>query len=244
MRNGKASLIFDIRYFSGRASSYLRDDSVTAYGRRLAWYLNSQTISLGAYHSLYIHFDTAMPSGEIAIDPYTAGGELWWLRNAHVGVAQSFPNVEHVGAIAAQGSILVLQTMLPHANAIIQQADIFVRQHASDLRFLLRETAYSRYTLKIAVTISAHPEPSYLYVTLVENATGMQAETSGLPIGPYCNGFDEASSVCLRDLEIGHSAHGGLLVDWCERIRTRWAATKPNVPSQLKPPYSRLVRRQ
>lgn len=37
--------------------------------------------------------------------------------------------------------------------------------------------------LKIATTIAVHPEPSHLYVTLVENATGAHGETPALPIG-------------------------------------------------------------
>jgi hypothetical protein len=112
------------------------------------------------------------------------------------------------------------------------------------LRFLVGEMAYSRYSLKIATTIAVHPEPSRLYVTLVENATGAHGETPGLPIGFYANAFDEARSISLRDFDVGHSADGRLKIDWCERIRKGWAATKPSVPDQPEPKYSKLVRRQ
>lgn len=244
MRNGKPSLIFDIRYFSGHRSSYLRDEAVTAYGRRLAWYLNSQGVSLGAYHSLYVYFASMTPIGAVAIDSYNGGGELWWFREAQVGVAPDFPNVDNANEIAMQGTVAVLRTLLPSAAAIIEQADIIVRQHAGDLRFLVGERAYRRYTLKIATTIAAHPEPSHLYVTLVDTASGAHSETPGLPIGFYTNAFDEARSISLRDFEIDHSADGRLNVNWCERIRTGWAAAKPRVPNQPEPKYSELVRRQ
>lgn len=244
MKNGKPSLIFDIRYFFGSRDSYLDNHSVTAYGRRLAWYLNSQCISLGAYHSLYAHFTSATPTGEIEIGPYKGGDELWWLRHVHVGVPSDFPNVDNANEIAMQGTVAALRILLPNADGIIEQADIIVRQHAGDLRFLAREMEYRRYTLKIATTIAVHPGPSYLYVTLVENETGAHGETPGLPIGFYANIFDEARSVSLSDLDIDHSADGRLKVDWCERIRNGWAAAKPSVPTQREPTYSKLVRRQ
>ena len=244
MKNGKPSLIFDIRYFSGYRHSYLDDHSVTAYGRRLAWYLNSQGISLGAYHSLYVHFTSATPTGEIEIDPYEGGDELWWLRYAKVGVVRGFPNVDNANEIAMRGTVAALEILLPNADPIIEQADSIVRQHAGDLRFLVRELAYKRYTLKIATTIAVHPEPSHLYVTLVENATGAHGETPGLPIGFYANAFDEGRSISLRDLDIHHSADGCLKVDWCERIRSGWATAKPGVPNQPEPSYSKLVQRQ
>lgn len=244
MKNGKPSLLFDIRYFSGHRSSYLDDQSITAYGRRLAWYLNSQGISLGAYHSLYVHFTSTTPTGAIVTDQYKGGDELWWLRYVHVGVAADFPNADHSNDIAAQGTVAVLQTLLPNAAPIIQEADIIVRQHTGNLRFLVGERAYRRYALKIATTIAAHPEPSHLYVTVVDNATGAHCETSGLPIGFYVNAFDEALSIKLKDLDIDLSTDGRLRADWCERIRNGWAAAKPSIPNQPKTYYSKLVRRQ
>jgi hypothetical protein len=236
--------MFDIRYFSGHRSSYLDDNAVFPYGRRMAWYLNSQGISLGAYHSLYVHFTSTTPTGAVAIDPYKGGDELWWFREAHVGVAADFPNVDNADEIAMRGTVAVLRILLPSAAAIIEQADINVRQHAGDLRFLVEERSYRRYALRIATTIAVHPEPSHLYVTLVDTASGAHCETPGLPIGPYTDAFDEARSINLRDFEINHSADGRVKVDWCERIRTGWAAAKSRVPNQPEPEYSKLVRRQ
>jgi hypothetical protein len=244
MKNGKPSLVFDIRYFSGHQRSYLDDHSVTAYGRRLAWYLNSQGISLGAYHSLYVHFTSATPGGSIVTDQYSGGDELWWLRYVHVGVGADFPNVNHANEIAMQGTVAALRTLLPNAAAIIEQGDIIVRQHAGDLRFLVGERAYRRYALKIATTISAHPEPSHLYVTVVENGTGTHCETPGLPIGFYANAFHEALSISLGDLDIDLLADGRLRADWCEKIRNGRAAAIPRVPNQPEAYYSKLVRRQ
>jgi hypothetical protein len=244
MKNGKPSLIFDIRYFSGRRHSYLDDHSVAAYGRRLAWYLNSQGISLGAYHSLYVHFTSATPHGEIEIEPYKGGDELWWLRYSHVGVAPNFPYVDNANEIAMRGTVAALRILLPNDDAIIEQADTIVRQHAGDLRFLLGELVYRKYSLKVAITIAVHPESSQLYVTLIENATGAHGETPGLPIGFYANAFDEARSINLKDFDIDHPADGRLKVDWCGRIRNGWAAAKPSVPNQPEPKYSKLVRRQ
>lgn len=244
MKNGKPSLIFDIRYFSGDKNSYLHDHLLTAYGRRLAWHLNSQGVSLGAYHSLYVHFTSATPTGNVEIAPYKGGDELWWLRYVHVGVARDFPNIDNAHKIAERMTVTALCFLLPTADAMIEQADSIVRQLAGDLRFLIREMAYKRYTLKIATTIAVHAEPSHLYVTVVENATGAHAETPGLPIGFYTNAFDEARSISLMDFDIDYSSEGRLRVDWCERIRNGWAKTKTSVCSQIEPNYSKLVQRQ
>ena len=55
MKDGRPSRLFDIRYFSPDRNSYLKGkENVTAYGRRMAWYLNAEELSLGAYHSLYL----------------------------------------------------------------------------------------------------------------------------------------------------------------------------------------------
>jgi hypothetical protein len=244
MKNGKPSLIFDIRYFSGRATSYLDDHAVTAYGRRLAWYLNSHGVSLGAYHSLYVHFSSATPSGVIAIDPYKGGDELWWLRYVRVGVPPGFPNIKDANEIAVRETIAALRILLPDDGAMIERADTIVRQHASDLRFLIRERTYKRYTLRVATTITDHPEPSQLYVTVVENTTGAHCETSSIPIGFYANAFDEALSVSLKDLDIGLSEDGRLKAEWCQRIRSGWPAGRHGALDQPEPHYSRLVRRQ
>lgn len=244
MKNGKPSLVFDIRYFSGHWHRYLSDDSITAYGRRLAWYLNSEGISLGAYHSLYVKFTSALPTGEIEIEQYKGGDESWWFRNAYVGVCPDFPNIDNADEIAMRGTIATLQILLPDAPMILEKADIVVRRHSGNLRFLVGQRVYSRYILKIATTIGTHPEPSHLYVTVVENATGARCESPGLPIGFYANAFDEARSISLKDFDIDHSTDGHLRCEWCERIRNGWAAAKPRVPNQSEPNYSNLVRRQ
>jgi hypothetical protein len=244
MKNGKPSLIFDIRYFFGNRHSYLNDHTTTAYGRRLAWYLNSLGISLGSYHSLYIHFTPEKPTGVVELDFYKGGGELWWLRYAHVGVALDFPDTDDAREMAMKGTVSALRVLLPNSHEIIEKADTVVRQEADDLRFLVREIAYKRYSVRIATTIAAHPEPSHLYATVAEVTTGAYAETPGLPIGPYTNAFDEARSISLRDFDIGHSAGDSLEMDWCERIRNGWAKAKPNLSSMSPPKYSELVQRQ
>lgn len=242
MKNGKPSLIFDIRYFSGSWSSYLKDHSITAYGRRLAWYLNSEGVSLGAYHSVYIHFTATIPAGEIEIDPYKGGDELWWLRHTRVGVPPEFPSIERADEFVMQGTVAALRESLPNEVARIDQADRIVREHADGLRFLIREKEYRRYSLKFASTIAAHPEPSHLYVTVIDNATGIHCETPGLPVGWYVDAFDDAASVSLKDLEITHSADGRLEAVWSQRVRGGWIVDKSRVADQQF--YSKLVRRQ
>ena len=56
-KDGGPSLITDIRLFAGgrsASSSYLeKQEEAIAYGRRIAWLLNSEGFSLGAFPALY-----------------------------------------------------------------------------------------------------------------------------------------------------------------------------------------------
>jgi len=242
MKNGKPSLIFDIRYFFGSRCSYLLDHSIIAYGRRLAWYLNSEGVSLGAYHSVYILFTTTIPVGEVEFDPYTSGDELWWLRYTKVGVPPDFPSIEPTNEVAMQGTVATLRASLPNEVARIDRADRIVREHPNGLRFLIREKEYRRYSLKIASTIAVHPDPSHMYATVIDNATGCHCETPGLPIGWYVDAFGVAASISLKDLEITHSADGRLEAVWSQRVRGGWIVGNSRVSDQKY--YSKLVRRQ
>lgn len=220
MKNGQPSLIYEIRYFSGCRSCHtdLNDDVMTSYGRRLAWYLNSEKISLGAYNSLYVLFSPELAIGEITIDNYQGGKEDWWFNYVHIGVEKDLNINEYWRGDAIKKTVEALKLLLPNDTKLVDKAVQVVRQYGSDLRFLVREKVYKRYILKIGVTITVHPEPSRLYVTIIDRESGHKSETSPIPVGFPYSVFDDASSIRLKDIEIERFKNGELQVEWCKEI--------------------------
>lgn len=226
MRNGQPSPISDIRYFFGSKSNhnYFEDVVISSYGDRLAWYLNSEKISLGAYNSLYVLFSPEIPIGEITIDDYQGGKEDWWFNYVRIGVEKDFNLNECRREYAFKKTVEALKLLLPNDKELVEEADHTIRQYGSELRFLVREKDYKRYDLKVGVTIAVHPEPSCLYVTITDRESGHTSETSPIPVGFHDGAFDEASSVRLKDLKIERSQNGDLQVQWCKEILNSHAA--------------------
>ena len=60
------------------------------------------------------------------------------------------------------GTLAALEILMPNAVAIVVRADIIVRQHANELRFLIRENAFKRYTLRVATAGNSAKRPALL----------------------------------------------------------------------------------
>ena len=77
-KDGRPSRITDIRYFHGDRHNYLRGhDDAVAFGRRIAWFLNGEGFSLGAYPQLYLLLTPTLVAGTVEVTDY--GGD-WWQR--------------------------------------------------------------------------------------------------------------------------------------------------------------------
>src|SRR6516164_2696803 len=111
MKDGRPSRIRDIRYFHGLAYRYLEGHhDAVAFGRRLGWLLNGESLSLGAYHSLYILFT---PSLELGLVEITDEGADWWHRFVRVGVPPDFPNAGHASEVVVRGTVAALKAIRP-----------------------------------------------------------------------------------------------------------------------------------
>jgi hypothetical protein len=60
------------------------------------------------------------------------------------------------------GTVAALEILMPKAVAIVVRADIIVRQHANELRFLIRENAFKPYTLRVATAGNSAKRPALL----------------------------------------------------------------------------------
>ncbi len=241
MKDGRPSRLFDIRYFSTDRHSYLKGKAnVTAYGRRMAWFLNAEELSLGAYHSLYLCFTPSIEPGAVVV---TDEGAEWWHRYTYVGVSDEFPDCSDAADIAMRGTVAALQAIRPDAREIIDRADEAVRQHGEELRFLIRSQSYKQFILKVATTIATDPNPSLLYVSLTDRESGAFVELAPVPV-IYFSAFADAASIGIRDIEVGVSTNGELSAQWSEKLLHGWPDVVQDEHRVVGPFYSKLVIRQ
>ena len=166
-KNGRPSLLRDIRYF-GPDRAYLADaEEVTAFGRRLALYLQANGFSVGTWTHLYV---MAMPSAaheEIKIETWMGAGDLdWWLRFARVSVPEKFLDMGTVekNGVLVDATEKALCFLRPDMAEEIIEASKFVQEKANELRFLIKSTTSKRVKLDVSVGVNAHPLTSVLEV--------------------------------------------------------------------------------
>lgn len=196
-KDGRPSLINDIRLFAGEHSSYLKGcDEAVAYGRRVALFLNGEGFSLGAFPALYVLFTASLTPG--AVEMTNDGGD-WWHRYVHVGVPKDFPNVPHMLNVIRQGIVEALIALRPDQADRIRYADAIVGEHQDDLRFLLRRRETTKLVVEISFNIVAWPKPSYLFISHTDKATGVYREADPIALGWYWEAFDLLQGIRLKD---------------------------------------------
>ena len=242
MKDGRPSRIIDIRYFGPDRDSYLKGkEDVTAYGRRMAWFLNAEELSLGAYHSLYIRFTSSIEPGTVNV---TNEGGDWWQRYVDVGVPDGFPKNQNASELALRGTVAALKSIQPSSCKIIDRADSLVRKHGADLRFLVRSKSYARYILNFATTIPTYPAPSQLYVTVSDKESCNRIELAPISGGIYADAFHDASGLGIRDIEIEVSSGGELSARWSSKLQQLCYGPARKRDDAVEPFYSNLVKRQ
>jgi hypothetical protein len=187
-KDGRPSRIRDIRYFHGHIHKYLKDqEEAVAFGRRLAWLLNGEGFSAGAYHSLYLFLSSSLAAGQIQITEY--GGD-WWQRYVHAGVPRDFPDREDASDIVMCATVAALKAIRPDLTTMVDDAEQMVRTHRDNLRFLLKTRHMKRFTVDISFNIAVWPEPSLLFVALTDLSSGAYLEAPPTPMQFYPQAFD------------------------------------------------------
>ncbi len=199
-KNGRPSLITDIRLFVGErytSSPYLEgQEEVVAFGRRLAFLLNSEGFSLGSFPALYVLFNPSMDPGSIRV---TDEGGDWWHRYVHVGVAPDFLTSSDLFTVATQGIVEAIIALRPDQESAIRSAAETVREHGDHLRFLLTRQETAKLTVEISFNIAAWPEPSQLFIAHIEKANPIYREADPIALGNHTEGFDLAAGIRLID---------------------------------------------
>lgn len=199
-KDGRPSLINDIRLFVGTSStssSYLKGfEEAAAYGRRIAWLLNSEGFSLGAFPALYVLFTATQVAGFVS-QPIK-GGE-WWHRYVQVGVTANFPNDPDASDVIKNSILAALLAIRPDQERVIRQADAAVRDHRDQLRFLLKRRDLAKLTVEVSFNIAAWPKPSHLFIAHTDKTTGIYREADPIALGFYDEGFDLVGGIRIQD---------------------------------------------
>lgn len=243
-KDGRPSLITDIRYFFGDIHSYLEGhQEAVAFGRRIAWFLNGEGLSLGAYPALYLLFTPSLEPGMVQVTEY--GGD-WWQRYTHVGVSPHFPNVPDAQELLMRGTASALMAIRPDQSNLIRNAEEMVRKHGTKLRILLKCRETKRKAVEISFNIAAWPNPSHMFVSSTDKTTGAYTEAEPIPLRFYEEAFHlaggfkftDSATIIEPNKSIGASLtsaeHGGPLA-----IDVSAFATKP-----VRPAMSQLVKRR
>lgn len=199
-KDGRPSLINDIRLFTGESSassSYLDgQEEAVAYARRMAWFLNGEGFSLGAYPALYLLFTSTLNEGELQV---TNKGGDWWHRYVHVGVTKSFPDASGAYDVVARGVVDALLAIRPDQSDVVRRADSVVRAHGDRLRFLLKRRETKKLVIEIASNIAAWPKPSCLFITHTDKETGDCREAESISLGFYDECFHLLDGIRIQD---------------------------------------------
>jgi hypothetical protein len=203
MKDGRPSLINDIRHFQGaslRESRYLKGlEEAVAFGRRMAWFLNGERVSLGAYPALYLLFTPSLEPGAITV---TDEGGDWWQRYTYVGVPSQFPDIPNASELVVRGTIDALKAIRSDLSATIDTAERIVASERQNLRFLLKERQTKRFIVEISSTISDWPQPSHLVVALTDRSSGEYFDAEPVRMRFYLDALDLAGTIRVSDASI------------------------------------------
>jgi hypothetical protein len=240
-KDGRPSRITDIRYFYGSRATYLKPfEEATAYGRRMAWYLNGEDFCLGSYPQLYIYFTPDLAPGTVAV---TEQGFEWWQRYINIGVPKDFATGSETDNLVALGTVAALQTIRPDLAQAVEHADAIVRSHCDSLRFLLRSRTTKRFIVEVSTTIGTWPAASQMFVSLTDRSTGDYLESPPEPFQIYLEAPTLAASVRV-DMKQAVVSPSNSLIGGLISARHGGAIAKPlsDFTPSRRPPISKLVK--
>lgn len=216
MKDGRPSRIYDIRHFRARDWSYEDNDELTAYGRRLAWLLNSQGLSLGAFHHLYVCFTSDLASGSVCmLEPHRE----WWFRSVEVGVGERGEKAEISTKEGQSATLSALTAIRPDLEEMILAADKQVTAYGIGMQFLLKSYKYRDYSLHYSTNISVHPALSQMSLSIEDNLSGKRYLFPPIWHGIYFDNYGAATGVRVSDLDIVREVDNKLSV---RRLDALW----------------------
>jgi hypothetical protein len=193
-KNGRPSLLNDIRHFVGEARYRYLDGhrEAEAFGRRIAWFLNGEGFSAGAHTAIYLHFTPDIVSGSVRV---TGEGGLWWHRFTHVGVPPGFPDVPDAEEIIKRGTVEALVAARPDQADLIRHAEQVVRANGVELRFLLKRLSTKKRTIDVSFSIGTWPARSRLHLSILDHGSDAYLEAPPVVLSWHDDAFDLVGAV-------------------------------------------------
>jgi hypothetical protein len=199
-KRGQPSRINDIRYFFGGRDHYLKGhENAAAFGRRLAWLLNSEGFSLGAYHSAYILLTSSLAPGDVQV---TDDGGDWWQRYTLAGVPPDFPELEDASELVKNATVAALKAIRPDLATLVEDAQQTVRAHGDSLRFLLKTHATRHLVVDVSCNIAVWPQPSLLFISLTDRPSGRFLEAQSMAMQFYVHALELVGKIKITSASV------------------------------------------
>jgi hypothetical protein len=173
----------DIRYFEspgelGKGGSsdhagtlYHITPAMDAWARRLAALCRQRQVSIGRPHHLYICFSSALREGEVRPTDFQLET---WQRYVECGLPARFNTLSEEGRAERvhRATVESLAALAPKNRRLIEDLAALVDRSGDGLELMLLEKETRKYWIVIAHTIPPWPNPSELWMTIEERATG------------------------------------------------------------------------
>jgi hypothetical protein len=217
-KDGRPSLLNDIRYFRSMNGYLEGHEDAFAFGRRLAWYLNGERVSLGAYTALYLLFTPSIEPGAIRVTDERCD---WWHRYAFVGVPGEFPEMPDSSQLVMLETVNALKAIRPDLQETIEGAAKTVASERESLRFLLKSRATRRFIVEVSCNIADWPQQSSLYASLTDKSSGEYREAAPIPLQFYMDALDLAGAIKMDADTVCIIPH--------QSVRAQMAASRHNL---------------
>ena len=196
--SGAPSLLSGIRYFSSE-TKYLDlpcSAELNAFGKRLAFWLNSAGLSVGSFHHVYI---VCLPGESGVRVAESWGGECWWFRHVYVGVPADFPTIADAFELGVAATRAALENLVPQATAKIEMAIDRAVRPAAQSRFTLLEKRSARRTYRASLSVFPHPASSRLYLSVDPDGNKPVREVFLAELAFPDDAFDLAGKIDAKD---------------------------------------------
>lgn len=199
-KDGRPSLLNDIRLFGKHEKLVEGWQEIVAFARRLAWYLNGEEISLGSFTALYINFRESLPAGDLQLRAkHPCDHSTWWFQEIFCGVPEDVSTRPDCDDVLRDCIVRAIVLIRPEKEQTIRDAAALVQTHAAAMRFPIRMHSTRRFGVLHSASIAAWKQPSQLFLTVVEHGTGKLFEAPPIDLVFYDQAFPVSRSIRLSE---------------------------------------------
>lgn len=209
MMGKSAKVLRDIRFYSSARADF-RPGSVNsgpsadigipitahAVASRIACMLQAERLSIGTRDHLFIVFTPALPPGTAGTP--VPGFYVWHLDVPYGAPASKELMTEASWSLFLQDATLqVILQLRPDASQLIQAVRTRLLNQGPRARILRLEAEKARCRIQVWFDVPNRGDTSYLYVKMVEKASGRRSEAPPFPLRDFRDAFPLVGSISL-----------------------------------------------